>query len=116
MLGTERSHPTELPGTGDRSQTRRLTIAIYLGGLAGLGLASALLYALGITARYPLVAGLLTPRAGWYRLSDRSLQAGFMHAAVYALLILCYVVALHLALRLASHHARAAIVVIVVGW
>src|SRR5262245_13419160 len=72
----KRSRPAELPGTNDRSRSRRLTIAIYLGGLVGLGLASALLYILGITARYPLAAGLLTPRAGWYRLSDRSLHAG----------------------------------------
>jgi Glycosyltransferase family 87 len=112
----KRSPPAELPGTSDRSRARRLTIAIYLGGLVGLGLASALVYALGITARYPLAAGLLIPRAGWYRLSGRSLHAGFTQAVVYALLILGYVVALRLALGLAGHHARATIVVIAGGW
>jgi hypothetical protein len=116
MLGTKRSDPAELPGTQDRSRTRRLTFASYLGGLVGLGLVSALLYAVGITARYPLAAGLLTPRAGWYRLSGYSPTAGAIHAAVYALLILCYIVALRLALQLAGHRARAVIVVIVGGW
>ncbi len=71
---------------------------------------------LGITARYPLAVGLLTPRAGWFRLSGYSLTAGMIHAAVYALLILCYVVALRLALVLAGHRARAAVLVIVGGW
>jgi hypothetical protein len=114
MLGAERSYPAELPRTGSGSRT--LTLALCLGGLVGLGLAGALLYALGITARYPLAAGLEIPRAGWYRLSGRSLSAGFRHAGVYALLMLGYAGALRLALRLAGRYTRATIAVIVVGW
>jgi ALG3 protein len=116
MIGIERSHSTERVDTGAVSGPRSSADAIQLGGLAGLGLASALLYALGIAARYPLVAGLALPRAGWYRVSGGSLQAGLMHAGVYALLMLCYVGALRLLPGLSTSTWRTTITVIVAGW
>src|SRR5689334_19351762 len=45
----------------------------YLSGLIGVGLISTLLYALGITARYPLAIGLQSVRAGWSTLAGSSL-------------------------------------------
>ncbi|HET9223290.1 MAG TPA: glycosyltransferase 87 family protein, partial [Roseiflexaceae bacterium] len=87
-----------------------------LGILAGLGLLSALLYAFGITARYPLAAGLRTPRVSWYTLSGYSLRAGLFFALVVGLLILCYAVALRQALRLGGRSAFVPLAIIVGGW
>jgi hypothetical protein len=116
MIGTERSQPADRADTTGAAYAGQRAIDIRLAGLAGLGLASALLYLLGIATRYPLAAGLQIPRAGWYRAAGRSLQAGLIHAGVYALLILAYVVALRLALRPAAGHRRATLGVIVGGW
>src|SRR5581483_1456999 len=58
-----------------------------LAGLIALGLASALLYAFGITARYPLAEGLRHLRAGWATLMHYSLRAGLWHGAVYLLVV-----------------------------
>jgi hypothetical protein len=85
------------------------------GALMALALISAILYAGAITARYPLSQGLQDPRAGWYRLSGRSLQAGFIFAAVVGLLFLCYVAALRLALRPGGSR-RGLFATIVGGW
>jgi hypothetical protein len=97
----------------ERTHTSR---GMQLGTLAGLGLFSVLLYAFGITARYPLVVGLQTPRVTWYTLSGYSLRAGLLFALVVGLLILCYAVALRLALGLGRVKARAQVAVIVTGW
>jgi len=87
-----------------------------VGVLIGIGLANTLFYAFGIAARYPLAIGLQQPRANWSTLVDYSLQAGFIHAGVYALLTLGYMLALRLALGLDGHMPRVAIAVIIVGW
>jgi hypothetical protein len=87
-----------------------------LGALIGIGLLSTLVYALGITARYPLVAGLQHPRAVWSTLMGYSLQAGFVHAGLYILLILGYMLALRLALRTDGRMSRMATAVTIVGW
>ena len=87
-----------------------------LGLLAGLGLLSALLYMFGITARYPLAVGLQTPRVSWYTLSGYSLRAGLVFALVIGLLILCYGVALRLALGLGGRNMRALLAIIIGGW
>ncbi|HET9221931.1 MAG TPA: hypothetical protein VFO07_05470, partial [Roseiflexaceae bacterium] len=87
-----------------------------LGILAGLGLLSALLYAFSITARYPLAAGLRTPRISWYTLSGHSLRAGLFFALVVGLLILCYGVALRLALRLGGRNTPVLLTIILGGW
>jgi len=89
---------------------------LRMGVLIGIGLANTLLYALGVAARYPLVIGLQHPRANWSTLVDYSLQAGFIHAGVYALLILGYMLALRLMVRLDGRMPRMAITVIFVGW
>jgi hypothetical protein len=81
-----------------------------------LGVASALLYALGITTRYPLAPGLQHVRAGWATLMRSSLRAGLWHGAIYVLLIAAYMLAMRLALRLDPRQTRAAIIVIVGGW
>jgi hypothetical protein len=88
----------------------------YLSRLIGLGLISALLYARGITARYPLAIGLRSVRAGWSTLAGSSLNVGVVFAGVYALLIVGYVVALRLILRLRDRNPRRAIGIIIVGW
>ncbi len=89
---------------------------LRVGVLIGIGLANTLLYALGVAARYPLVIGLQHPRANWSTLVDYSLHAGFIHAGVYALLILGYMLALRLTVRLDGRMPRMAITVIFVGW
>jgi len=89
---------------------------IRVGILMGIGLASTLFYALGIAARYPLASGLQHPRANWSTLVGYSLKAGFIHAGVYALLILGYMLALRLVLRLDGRKPPVAIGVIVGGW
>jgi hypothetical protein len=87
-----------------------------LGILAGYGLLSVLLYAFGITARYPLAVGLQRARVSWYTLSGYSLPAGLLFAAVVGLLILCYSLALRLALRPGGRNMPALLAVIVGGW
>jgi hypothetical protein len=87
-----------------------------LGILGALGLLSALLYAVGITARYPLAVGLQTPRISWYTLSGYSLRAGLVFALVVGLLILCYGVALHLVLGLGRGRTRLLVAIIVGVW
>jgi hypothetical protein len=65
--------------------------------LALLGLASAVLYGIGITARYPLMTGLLEPRGTWVTLVGASWGALGAHIGVYAALTVLYVLALHTA-------------------
>jgi Glycosyltransferase family 87 len=84
--------------------------------LIGTCVASTALYILGITARYPLVIGLRSPRAGWSTLVGLSLSVGARFAGAYALLIVGYVVALRLVLRLTDRDARRATRIIVAGW
>lgn len=84
--------------------------------LIGVGVASTLLYALGITARYPLAIGLQSTRAGWSTLVGRSLKVGVEFAGIYALLIVGYVVALWLLLHLHGRTPRRNVGVIIVGW
>src|SRR4051812_13450908 len=84
--------------------------------LIGVGIASTLLYALGITARYPLTIGLRSVRAGWSTLVGSSLKVGVGFAGVYALLIVGYVVALRLILHLHNHNPRPTIGIIIAGW
>lgn len=84
--------------------------------LIGIGVASTLLYALGITARYPLAVGLHSVRAGWSTLVDRSLKVGVEFAGVYLLLIVGYVVALRLVLRRHNHTPRFTTGIIIAGW
>jgi hypothetical protein len=88
----------------------------YLSGLIGLGLISTLLYARGITARYPLAVGLRDPRVGWYWISGRSIQAGCVFAVVLGLLMLCYALALRVTLRLRGAHGRVIAPIIIGGW
>jgi hypothetical protein len=121
--GATRSNDIKQPPQQSRSNKHRSSssrgwwrFGARFGGLIGLGLISALLYARGITARYPLAVGLQDPRTGWYQLSGRSLRAGLVFAAVIGLLILCYVAAVCLTLRRRNPHARAMQVVIVAGW
>jgi hypothetical protein len=85
-------------------------------GLTSIGLLSALLYWGGITRQYPLRPGLAHPRATWPTLVDLSLLAGMWHGIVYGCLIVGYVVALHLALRIAPQQRHFAVVVIVGCW
>jgi hypothetical protein len=68
--------------------------------LALLGLASALLYVFGITARYPLMAGLQEPRGTWATLVGVSWAALSAHIGVYVALTILYVLALRAALTL----------------
>jgi hypothetical protein len=84
--------------------------------LIGIASASTLVYALGITARYPLTVGLRSVRAGWSTLVGRSLNVGVMFAGTYALLIVGYVVALRLILRLQDSNPRRTIGMIIAGW
>ncbi len=65
----------------------------------GLVLISALLYSVGITIRYPLVVGLNYPGASWAILTHFAPDAAILHAIVYTLETLCYVLALRIALR-----------------
>jgi hypothetical protein len=85
-------------------------------GLIGIGIASALLYALGITVRYPLAIGLLSLRAGWATLVGSSLKVGVVFAGVYALLFAGYVVALRLMLRLRDSRPHRRVGLVIVGW
>jgi hypothetical protein len=87
-----------------------------VGMLIGLGLLSTLLYGLGVAARYPLAPGLQHPRAGWSTLAEHSLRVGLAHAGVYGLLIVGYMLALRLALRLEGRCARTATAIVVAGW
>jgi hypothetical protein len=84
--------------------------------LLGIALASAALYALGITARYPLAIGLRSPRAGWSTLAGNSLDVGAALAGTYGLLTVGYVLALRLVLRTAGRPAGRMIGIIVAGW
>jgi Glycosyltransferase family 87 len=88
----------------------------YLSGLIALGLSSALLYARGITARYPLAIGLQSPRAGWSTLVGNSLLVGCVYAGVYGLLIAGYVLALRLVLRLNHRDTPLTIAIVIAGW
>lgn len=84
-----------------------------------LALAGAGLYA-WLALRYPLYAGLARGRASWAILAGGALGAGLLHAAVYGLLILLYMLALrHVStgLRLTGcTHASSTLLIIWLGW
>jgi hypothetical protein len=84
--------------------------------IAGLGLASAVLYAFGLRAPYPLSTGLLHPLASWATLTGFSWRAGFALAGVYTLLIGYYMLALRLAVRIETQRRRSVLLVIIGGW
>jgi hypothetical protein len=83
--------------------------------LIALGVISALLYARGITAAYPLAVGLRTPRIGWFSLSGRSVGAGGVLALVLIVLMLGYALALRITLRPGARE-RAIAPIIIGGW
>lgn len=85
-------------------------------GLIGIALLQVLLYWWGITAHYPLAQGLLQPRAVWLSLVQFSRTAALQHATLYTLLMLSYVVALRLALRVQAAQQRSAVLAILGGW
>jgi hypothetical protein len=101
-----------------RSVIRRTNVANRLGvwALIGICIASPMLYALGMSARYPLAIGLRSPRAGWSTLVERSLTVGLGVAGIYALLIVGYVVALRLILHLRDRNPRRTIAILIAGW
>jgi hypothetical protein len=84
--------------------------------LISIAIANTLVYALGITARYPLTVGLRSVRAGWSTLVGSSLKVGVVFAGIYALLIVGYVVALRLILRLRDRRPHQAVGIIIAGW
>lgn len=90
------------------------TSALYL--FAGLGLASIVLYTLGLTIRYPLVAGLQYPLASWASLAGHAKLASLMLALFYALLIGCYMLALRIAVLFQHDNTWIRIIVIVGIW
>lgn len=75
------------------------------GALIFLGLASFGLY-VWLTLRYPLLAGLERGRANWATLGDRTIGAGLLHAAVYGLLLLLYLLAVRELSRFPAADAR----------
>lgn len=85
-------------------------------GLGCLAAANVGLYWLGITRQYPLAKGLRGTHLSWPALVDRSLRAGWAHAGIYALLILCYMLAMWLAARISPRRTRHAMAVIVGSW
>ncbi len=101
-----------------RGAIRRTNAADRFGvwALIGVGIANTLLYALGITARYPLTIGLQSVRAGWATLARSSLMVGVGFAGVYALLIVGYVVALRLILHLHDRNPHRGVGIIIVSW
>src|SRR4051812_26261069 len=84
--------------------------------LIGVGVASTLSYALGITARYPLAIGLRSVRAGWATLVERSITIGVGLAGIYTLLIVGYVVALRIIFHRHGRNPRRVVGIIIAGW
>src|SRR5688572_16473032 len=84
--------------------------------LVGLGLASAVLYALGLRAPYPLSSGLVHPLASWATLSGFSWGAGLALAGIYALLTGYYMLALRLSFQIEVQREWAVLLVVVSGW
>src|SRR5689334_13944595 len=84
--------------------------------LVGLGLISALIYALALRAPYPLAEGLAHPLASWATLAGFSRRTGLALIFGYALLIGFYMLALQLAARVAPQRQRMLLIVIVSGW
>ncbi|MDP9315612.1 MAG: hypothetical protein M3R24_32920 [Chloroflexota bacterium] len=90
-------------------------VATPLRGLVGLALLQALLLWFGIAVRYPLAQGLRSPGVTWPNFYPGSLAAAGWHGAVYALLLICYLVALRLVQR-AALRCRSTMLVIIGGW
>ncbi|MDQ2998105.1 MAG: hypothetical protein M3R61_13765, partial [Chloroflexota bacterium] len=88
--------------------------ALYL--LASIGLASTLLYALGLAARYPLTVGIQHPLASWATLAGYAWPASVLLALVYALLFGYYMLALRLASQTHQHQERRLIIVTIGIW
>jgi hypothetical protein len=86
------------------------------GLIAALGLAGALVWAVGIAARYPLAEGLLIPRGSWNTLVAPSIGALASHLAAYAALTALYAAALKLALGDDGSGRPAAAAVVVGVW
>jgi hypothetical protein len=78
-----------------------------------LGMASMVVYALGITARYPLMSGLQEPRGTWTTLVGVSWVALGVQIGAYALLTLLYLLALDEVRRRSPAHA---VPVIIGAW
>ena len=85
-------------------------------GLVVLALVGVILYRQGITQRYPLVDGLVRPGLSWTKIAGLSFRAGWAHAGIYGLLVLCYMLGLRLGSRIRPRNVPAAIAVIVAGW
>ena len=84
--------------------------------MIGIGLISALLYALVLRAPYPLAEGLAHPLASWATLAGFAWRASLALLCGYALLTGYYMLALRLAARVASQRQRVLLIVIVGGW
>jgi glycosyl transferase family 87 len=93
---------------------RTLTSPLHL--MVGIGLISALLYALVFRAPYPLAEGLVRPLASWATLAGFAWHAGLALICAYALLTGYYMLALRLAARIKPQRDSAALPVIVGGW
>ncbi len=85
-------------------------------GLAAIALLSTGLYLAGISVPYPLSKGLLTPHITWPPLVNFSLAAGLRHGIVYGLLIVDYMAALRLAVRIPMRAVVVTSVLVVCGW
>jgi hypothetical protein len=85
--------------------------------LVGIGLSSAGVYALGLPSRYPLAAGLRSPGASWAVLAGFAPLATLLHAAVYGIATLIYVLALRLAgdCKLSGRTAQYQLLGVIVG-
>lgn len=86
--------------------------------LALIGVASSLIYFVGLALRYPLLAGIWHPRHNWARLvGGATVPALLLHLAVYVAAILLYMVAVRLVLshKPATHRAHGQIIAVIVG-
>ena len=98
----------------DSSRSSRRSLAAVF----AFGLASALMYAFGITAGYPLEAGLQAPRGSWSTLVTPSGGSLALHLAVYAALTVVFVLALRWTVARVDEceHPRALIAIVIVIW
>ena len=65
----------------------------HLLALSAIGCGTVVIYALGLTRQYPLLAGLASPRAGWSKLLGPTPANLFMHVLVYLAVTVLYVLA-----------------------
>jgi hypothetical protein len=109
--------PPKRTAAGCQSVSGPTSPRLPLALLAGIGLGSAGLYALGLSSRYPLAAGLRSPGASWAILADFAPVAALLHAAVYGIVTLVYVLALRLAsdCELSGRTTRRQVLGVIVG-